>query len=200
MISSQLYLLVFMLVFFSVVFLFRSYLLWKQTGINPMTFDTSADDAHSFNGVIFKGLIFLELGLVLCFAFGGNWSQYLLPFWYLDNHYLQIVGWILLHFSLIWIFIAQIQMANSWRIGIDYENKTELITTGLFRYSRNPIFLGIIIADLGVLFIMPNAFTLLVVSLSVYSVQIQVRLEEIFLKENHGQYYLEYLENVSRWI
>lgn len=200
MISNQLYLFIFILAFFSIVFLFRSYLLWKETGINPMTFDTNADDAHSFNGLVFKLLTVFELLLVVCFSFGGDWYDYLLPFWYLDHHYLQIAGWILLHFSLIWIFTAQLQMANSWRIGIDHKNKTKLITTGLFRYSRNPIFLGIIITDFGILFVMPNAFTLLIAGLSIYAVQVQVRLEETFLKENHGQSYEKYYKKVSRWI
>ena len=43
--TTQLYLFIFFLVFFLIVFVIRSYLLWKNTGINPITFDRS-DDAH----------------------------------------------------------------------------------------------------------------------------------------------------------
>ena len=70
-----------------------------------------------------------------------------------------IIALILIHLSLLWISVAQYQMSNSWRIGIDENNKTELITKGLFSYSRNPIFLGMIISVAGIFFILPNALT-----------------------------------------
>ena len=91
-------------------------------------------------------------------------------------------------------------MANSWRIGIDEKNKTELITSGLYTFSRNPIFLGVMIANLGLLLIIPNAFTLPIVSLSIASINTQIRLEESFLKTVHGQEYENYLKKVRRWI
>jgi len=84
-------------------------------------------------------------------------------------------------------------MANSWRIGIDEKNKTELVINGLFSISRNPIFLGIMIANFGLFLIIPNAFTLLIVSLSMVSINTQIRLEEVFLKTTHGNAYEQYL-------
>jgi len=80
------------------------------------------------------------------------------------------------------------------------ENKTELITKGFFARSRNPIFLGIIIANIGIFLVLPNAFTLLIISLSTTSINTQVRLEEAFLLEEHGDEYLAYKNKVSRWI
>ncbi|MEZ5057111.1 MAG: isoprenylcysteine carboxylmethyltransferase family protein [Saprospiraceae bacterium] len=102
--------------------------------------------------------------------------------------------------SLILVWVAQSQMANSWRIGIDEKNKTELVTTGLFSFSRNPIFLGVMIANVGLLFIIPNAFTLLIVSLSTVSINTQIRLEEDFLIRSHGENYRDYLKRVRRWL
>lgn len=197
--TSQLYLFLFMLVFFLIVFVYRSYLLWKNTGINPITFDAS-DDAHGFNGKLFKFISILEIVIIGIYSFGGDWYEYLLPFWYLESPYLRILGWVLLHGSLFWIFIAQLHMANSWRIGIDDENKTELITNGLFSVSRNPIFLGILVADLGLFFVIPNAFTLLIGILSFSTIQTQVRLEEVFLKQQHAKDYDDYCKRVRRWI
>ncbi len=189
----------FVLVFYFVTFFIRSYLLWKNTGVNAITFD-STDDAHGFNGRLFKFIAALELVVIAIYSFGGSWYDYLLPFWYLEKYYLEITGWGLIHISLIWVFISQLQMSDSWRIGIDKTNKTELVTHGLFSISRNPIFIGILLADLGLFLIAPNAFTMLVVVLSFAVIQTQVRLEEEFLKESHGEDYLEYFRNVRRWI
>ena len=91
-------------------------------------------------------------------------------------------------------------MASSWRIGIDEKNKTKLVTKGVFSISRNPIFLGIMIANIGLFLVIPNAFTLLIISLSTLSVNTQIRLEEEFLKREFGNEYTEYAEKVRRWI
>jgi len=197
--NSKLYLFVFLLIYFFFVFFLRSYLLWKRTGVNPLTFSKS-DDAHGYNGKIFTFISLLEFVVVAIYAFKNEWYQYLLPFWYLENSYLQYIGWGLLLFSLILVWIAQSQMANSWRIGIDEKNKTELVMNGLYSISRNPIFLGVLIANFGLFLIIPNAFTLLIVVLSTVSINTQIRLEEAFLKSVHGQEYENYLKKVRRWI
>lgn len=197
--AGQLYLFLFLIFYFLIVFFFRSYLLWKNTGINPMTF-AGKDDAHGYNGKLFKLISFLELIVAGIYSFAGSWYEYLLPFWYLENSTLQIIGWALLHLSLIWVFMAQLQMANSWRIGIDAKNKMELVAKGLFSLSRNPIFLGIMMANVGLFLVIPNAFTLLISTLSSTAIQTQIRLEEAFLKESHGVVYSDYCEKVRRWL
>ena len=192
-------LLIFFLVYFFLVFVLRSWLLWKRTGINPLNFG-DADDAHGFNGKIFKLISGVELIVLVIYAFGGKAYEYLLPFWYLEITTLCWTGWALLIASLIWIIIAQSQMASAWRIGVDEVNKTELVTKGLFSISRNPIFLGIIIANAGLFLVLPNAFTLLIGVLSTVSVHTQVRLEESFLEGSHGNEYKAYKSRVRRWI
>lgn len=199
MIRSEVCLFIFLLVYFFFVFFLRTYLLWKRTGVNPLTFNKT-DDAHGYNGKVFSFISLLEFVVVFIYAFKFEWYQYLLPFWYLEHNYLNYTGWGLLVSSLILVWVAQSQMANSWRIGIDEKNKTELITTGLFSISRNPIFLGVMIANFGLLLIIPNAFTFLIVSLSTVSINTQIRLEEEFLKRSHGVKYTTYCKKVRRWV
>ena len=192
------YLFIYLIVYFLLVFVLRSLLLWKKTGINPLTFNKT-DDAHGYNGKIFSIISFLELIVVGIYAFKIEWYKYLLPFWYLENDTLSKVGWGFLIISLIVVWIAQSQMANSWRIGIDEKNKTKLITKGLFSISRNPIFLGIMMANIGLFLVIPNAFTLLVISLSTISINTQIRLEEAFLKQEFENEYEAYSKKAKRW-
>jgi len=93
----------------------------------------------------------------------------------------KYIGVTLMVLSLFWILIAQFQMKKSWRIGIDEELKTELITTGLFKYSRNPIFSGIIVNLIGLFFTLPTLVSLSFFLISYILIQTQIRLEEEFL-------------------
>ncbi|NNK80396.1 MAG: isoprenylcysteine carboxylmethyltransferase family protein [Flavobacteriales bacterium] len=192
------YLFIFFIAYFFLVFFLRSYLLWKKTGVNPLTFN-KGDDAHGYNGKVFGFISLLELVVVSIHAFVPSWQDHLLPFWYLQYDTLEFIGWILLILSLIVVWIAQSHMRDSWRIGIDEENKTELVTTGFFSLSRNPIFLGIMIANVGLFLVLPNAFTLLIVSLSTISINTQIRLEEEFLSKEFGEAYSVYQNRVNRW-
>lgn len=192
-------LLVFFIIFFLLVFVLRSYLLWKKTNINPLTFN-KGDDAHGYNGKVFGFISIVELIIVSIHAFVPSWHEYLLPFWYLENETLVYFGWALLILSLVLIWLAKTNMKDSWRIGIDEKNKTELVTDGFFAISRNPIFLGIMIANVGLFLVLPNAFTLLIIALSTVSVNTQIRLEEEFLLREFGKKYETYKTKVRRWV
>ena len=190
---------IYLIFYFLVVFVIRSVLLKFRAGVSPLTFNKE-DDAHGFNGKVFISISLLELIVVGIYAFKIEWYKYLLPFWYLENEALATIGWGCLVISLIVVWTAQLQMADSWRIGIDDKNKTQLVTRGIFSISRNPIFLGIMIANLGLFLVIPNAFTLLIVSLSTISINTQIRLEEAFLNRKFENEYLEYKKKVRRWL
>lgn len=192
-------LLVFLLIYFAVAFALPSYRVWKKTGVNPVTF-RGAETAHDYIGKLFK-VVMLGLTLVvIIYAFAPNYQSFLLPVSWLENEIVQIVGICLLIVSLGWTVAAQIQMGNSWRIGIDEEKQTALVQAGLFRRSRNPIFLGMIITLIGVFLTIPNGLTLLFLVLGFVLIQIQVRLEEEFLLKTHGASYGDYRRAVRRWL
>ena len=137
---------------------------------------------------------------VLLFAFSQTLYDKFLPILQLDTLTIKYVGLGLLAFAIIWTIIAQGHMKNSWRIGIDTETKTELIKTGLFQISRNPIFFGMIVSLVGLFLTTPNALTGLFLILGYVLIQIQIRLEEEFLTEQHGQNYTDYKQKVRRLI
>jgi protein-S-isoprenylcysteine O-methyltransferase Ste14 len=194
----RIYLPIYFLLFLVIAFVIPSIRVYKQTGISPVTFGKS-DNAHDYLGKVMKVLIAITMLSVILFSLQWGY-QFLMPVYYIDNYWLRVFGLILLHAALLWVIIAQYQMKNSWRIGIDTSNETALITHGLFSFSRNPIFLGLIIAILGLFLIIPTAvnFTLLVVVYLV--IQVQIRLEEEFLEKQHGTNYKHYRSKVRRLI
>ena len=180
-------------------FVWRSYLVWKRTGINPVTFKGN-DDAHDFIGRLFKALFAFVFLVVVVYALVPAAYRFLLPIDWLDHEWIRWCGVVLLVFSLGWTIIAQGQMGDSWRIGVDSEHQTALVQGGLFNVSRNPIFVGMMVTLLGLFLVIPNAMTLLTLVLGSVLMGIQVRLEEEHLKKAQGKAYEEYCQKVRRWI
>ncbi|MBP6239180.1 MAG: isoprenylcysteine carboxylmethyltransferase family protein [Saprospiraceae bacterium] len=195
--ALKIYLPIYLIMYMLVAFVIPTYRTYKQTGINPITFGKN-DNAHDYIGFIMKVLIVLLFVAVLTYSMSEKMYSYLVPISYLQTQILTITGLALIHIALVWISIAQFQMSNSWRIGIDEENKTKLVTDGVFLISRNPIFLGMIISVLGLFFIVPNALTFFLTITTYIVIQIQIRLEEEFLQKQHAQDYVNYKLKTKR--
>lgn len=187
------------LAWFALAFAWRSYLTWKRTGRNPYRLGNT-DNAHDFVGVLFRLTMLVCAGVVLIHSLSSDLYHYLVPLIWLQHPPLIVSGIVLLLVSFVWILMAQKQMGDSWRIGIDHELKTQLVSAGVFKISRNPIFLGMRINLLGLFLILPNAVTLAVLVLGDALMQIQVRLEEEYLTRTHGQNYEQYRRQTRRWI
>lgn len=195
---EKIYLLSFLVVYFLIVFVVPSVRVKRKTGINPYVFKNT-DTAHDFLGKVsapITSLIFIVAFVNLSYPIG---LQYFAPFAWLGISFLKITGFAIIHLALLWIVMAQVQMSNSWRVGIDHSAKTELKTNGLFSVSRNPVFLGMLVTLFGVFLIIPNAVTLLTFIASTLLFQVQVRLEEEYLKSVHGEPYSNYCQKVGRW-
>ena len=188
------------MLFYSITIVFRTYLLYRNTGINALKIKRD-DTPQGFNASIFSFVVIGIPILTLLYAWGGKAYQYLVPIPYLhDVFLLKVAGLVISFSSLAWIFTAQLQMHNSWRIGIEENEKTELVSKGLFRFSRNPIFLGVFVASIGFFLFIPNAASFCLMVVSYVSISFQIRLEEQYLEKKHGDAYLKYKNQVRRWI
>ena len=195
----QIFLPIATLLYLLLVFVLRSVILWKQTGVNPSVFGNT-EKAHDYIGRVYKVMVLGTWISIGCFSFFPAQYLYLMPMDYLEYEPLRLAGLFLLIISFLWTSVAQYQMSKSWRIGIDYNEKTELIDHGLFNYSRNPIFLGVLVSYLGTFLIIPNVLSFSILLVTFVTIQTQVRLEEEYLEKVQGQSYLEYKAKVRRWI
>ncbi len=187
------------ILYFGIAFVLKSLIVAKRIGKNPLVLPKD-DSAYGLIGLYFKLTLIAMFIYVLAFAFFPTWHDYFLPIKQLDSSAIQYIGLILLFISLVWTVIAQGHMKNSWRIGIDNETKTELVTSGLFSVSRNPIFFGMILSLSGLFLTTPNALTVIFLILGYVLIQIQIRLEEEFLRKEHGEAYIKYKQRVRRLI
>jgi protein-S-isoprenylcysteine O-methyltransferase Ste14 len=190
---------IYFIVYFGVAFVLKTVIVARRIDKNPLVLPKD-DSAYGLIGCYFKLTLIAMFVYVLGYALFPDYHIYFLPIVQLDRSTVNYVGLGLLVVALLWTVIAQENMKNSWRIGIDTDIKTELVTSGLFSISRNPIFFGMILSLVGLFLATPNGLTLIFLILGYVLIQIQIRLEEEFLTKEHGQSYLDYKQKVRRLI
>lgn len=80
-------------------------------------------------------------------------------------------------------------------------NTTALITTGVFRVSRHPMYLGFVLILLGIALLMGSLTPyVLVFAFAFFMDFVFIRFEEKKLEETFGQAWLEYKGKVRPWI
>ena len=92
------------------------------------------------------------------------------------------------------------EMGRSWRIGIDPEERTQLIFSGPFRIVRHPIYTLSILLVLGTLATTPTLVTLAIAIVHIACLQSEARREEIYLLGKHGHIYGDYMKHVGRFL
>jgi len=96
---------------------------------------------------------------------------------------------------------AQMSMGDSWRIGVDESERTELVTAGAFQLARNPIFTAMGVTAAGLTMMVPNALAVVGLLALVVALQLQVRgVEEPYLRATHGANYAAYASRVGRFV
>lgn len=99
------------------------------------------------------------------------------------------------------IFLVSVtHMKNSWRAGIPKSDKTELVTDGIYGFSRNPAFFGFDLMYIGVLLMYFNVLTALFTIYAVMMLHLQILQEERFLENAFGEPYLNYKSRVFRYL
>jgi protein-S-isoprenylcysteine O-methyltransferase Ste14 len=111
------------------------------------------------------------------------------------------VGLVLAVAGLVIVLLAQATMGASWRIGVDENERTELVTRGLFSRVRNPVFTGMAAVCAGVVLMVPTLVAFIALVCLVAALQIQVRVvEEPYLRRVHGEAYLRYAASAGRFL
>lgn len=190
---------IYVIIFYVIAFAWRTYAVTKKTGIKAYVLPNT-DDVHGYLSRGYRLVSLVSVSVVILYISSENIYQYLSPFYWLQTPFLTYLGLGILALSLIWIIIAQNQMGNSWRIGIDFDHKTSLVSEGIFKLSRNPVFLGMRVTYIGFFLVLPNAVTLMLWVWGDVLLQVQVRLEETYLRELHGDEYQQYCQQTGRWL
>ncbi|MBX9656627.1 isoprenylcysteine carboxylmethyltransferase family protein [bacterium] len=187
---------------YQVAIIIRAILLWRNEGINPFVVGQTRTGLGRWLESIFPwvGLIW-TVDVVLT---ATDAPLRLFP-WFLERplfHSLlaERVGLALVGIAVLLFLAALAAFGNSWRIGIDRENPGSLVTTGVFAYTRNPIFLSMDLILLGTFLVVPSIIYLLAMCFIFIAIHFQVLEEEKFLRSEHGEVYEEYVRQTCRYL
>ncbi len=112
----------------------------------------------------------------------------------------QIIGFIIASGGLFLNVYAQFQLGRNFRTGIREGEKTELIRDGVYSYMRNPMYAGLLVAQFGLVLILPDTISISLMVITFLMLEIQIRQEEDHLEILHGAEFQNYRRSVPRYL
>jgi protein-S-isoprenylcysteine O-methyltransferase Ste14 len=115
----------------------------------------------------------------------------------------QLISWIgvgLCFSGVVMLLASLVSFGRSFRVGIDVDHPDKLVTTGVFAFSRNPIYVGFALMLTGQFLVFPNWIPLAYLVAGVWLFHRQVLREESFMRTHYGREYEKYCARVRRYV
>lgn len=172
----------------------------RKHGFNPLVIEDP--DPVMQVGEYTRNVLFLVILLVcVAYAMSPSIQGYLGPVRRLETPAARGTGIVFLVGALVLVRGSQLQLGRSWRYGIDRSRPPDrLVTAGVFAHSRNPIYLGMLAAGVGLFLTLPNVVTFLVPTVSLVIFVTRIRMEEDYLSELWGEEWERYRARTPRWL
>ncbi|WP_347332394.1 methyltransferase family protein [Marinimicrobium locisalis] len=172
--------------------------LWRRTGVSHIQYGPRGSATwwhrHIFNA--FRAVILVVCLTRMVWPELDTWLGIIAP---LYQPPVLIAGIVALLTSYSIMSYVHAYMHQDWRSGIDPDKRQTLLTQGPFARSRNPLFLGIMLGQLGLFLALPSIFTLICFVAGVFVIVRQALREEKALETLFGSEYLNYQKEVPRW-
>jgi protein-S-isoprenylcysteine O-methyltransferase Ste14 len=112
-----------------------------------------------------------------------------------------VIGWTLIAVAVVVVGSAIFLFRTARTSLLPYRPATAFVTGGPYRFSRNPMYLSLVLAYTGLSFIFQILGPLLVLPAVIWLVQeLVIRAEEKHLRQQFGEQYIRYTCRVRRWI
>ncbi len=141
--------------------------------------------------------------LVAAWFFAGYGADRLLPLRIPESvaPVSRPLGWLLVVLGVAFSLWAMGRFRWAGTTVLPFKAATTLVIEGPYRFSRNPIYLGMLVGYLGVALVTDLIWPLLLVPLVQSSLRgLAIDAEEAHLRERFGEQYLKYRRRVRRWL
>lgn len=175
-------------------FVLRTALQIRRTGDSGFRGVTRTGPVETLAGVGFVVALLVGVAAPIA-ALAG-----LAPIAPLSSGFLGGLGAVLASLGVLATVAAQTAMGTSWRVGVDPDERTGLVDTGVFAVVRNPVFSAMVLTAVGLCLMVPNVLAVIGLAGLVVAIQVQVRrVEEPYLRSVHGDAYARYETTVGRF-
>lgn len=112
-----------------------------------------------------------------------------------------IFGILFISIGLIFVFPAVLRFFKTKNTLITIKPAKSLQTTGIYSFSRNPMYIGLLNIYSGLAFLLGCWWTIMFIPLVFLIITfLVIRKEELYLGRAFGKHYMEYRKKVRRWI
>ena len=121
--------------------------------------------------------------------------------WYFINvfSFIRIIGLIIILLGIVLLILAFIAIKDNFLIGSNPNTNTSLVTSGIYKISRNPVFLGFDLLYIGLLFVFPNPINLIFTIILVWLFDSLINIEEGYLVSIYKDDYINYKSKVKKY-
>ena len=140
--------------------------------------------------------IWLVFGLIAIFALNE-----LMPGMRFTSSGFQILGGVVIFLGLLLLLLAGGLFKRAGTDLVPFKNVSALVTTGIYRLTRNPMYLGMTAILLGCALTVGAALALLVPPVFIVIIELRfIRPEEAMLRELFPEDFPQYCSRVRRWV
>ncbi len=193
---------VFLALFFAstaVFYVVRIALLEKQLS-RPAVYVGQPGNLHFITHRLFAAFRATILGVCVVRVPFPAVDGYLVPIGFLNHDAVILFGAALLAVSAFGIVKINLFMKDNWRSGTRQEDTSDLVTTGPYAFSQNPMMLLVVVAQVGFFLALPTVFSLVCLLVGVWAVVMQVSVERDSLTQRFGEEYVRYAQETPRWL
>lgn len=116
---------------------------------------------------------------------------------------LQIISWVLL-FASIYVaaagFVLLVKMGKPKKNLVEFEDTSKLVTTGMYKYIRHPLYASLVLLGFGVFFKKKETAQAVLVIINTLALYITARMEEGEMIKGFGDEYVGYMKTSKMFI
>lgn len=129
------------------------------------------------------------------------WLNYIFPFINIFRGNVRYMGVLIAAAGLLLVLISAKLFNRSATPLKPFQKPEKLVTEGVYRFSRNPIYLGMVLILTGLATFLGGLTAFLVIPVFIWAINSNfIVVEEQLLLNTFGKDYADYLSRVRRWI
>ena len=188
------------LVFYGLGFGWRTWVQLRRYGSSGIVLFRSGRPGQHLREALFVVLAVALLAEAALAAVAPRRLPGLVPLAPASAAVLRATGTVMVLGATALMLAAQLDLGASWRVGIDEGARPGLVTGGLYRYSRNPIYVAMLTALLGFALLLPSWISLGLLIGAGLGIRRHVWDEEAYLARTYGEEYRRYAARVGRFV